>query len=423
MAKEYDQTKGHLASVTTQLGNNHNKIESQARESQKLQSTIDLLSKEKAKLEADSAANLAAERSVAKAQMAVRVSETNTLILEANKKLSLVRKQRDAAKLSAEQYSNQLQSIFKSDGRVWETPCVNPPAFVPRGPEGRRAAIIAVVNLKGGVGKTTVSARLGATLAQTSQVLAIDLDYQHSLSDLCLTAAQWKLTKQSGRFIENVFASERPSADRLLECIQLCDKSALQIVPSDERLAEIEQQVMAKWMVAPDGPDARFLLRSSLHDPQVSSKFDWIILDCPPRLTTACVNAIAAADYVIIPVLLEPTSASAVPRILKWLRTWKSGRFMICPNLEVLGVMPNKTRLSTRLTKTEDNIRKSQLPSGCHQSWGIEVPFFPHPIWQSQKLTDNAHSKKLLSCSDDLDAVFRDTVNHIRKQVPVYERA
>ena len=64
-----------------------------------------------------------------------------------------------------------------------------------------------------------------------------------------------------------------------------------------------------------------------------------VLIDCPPRLTTGCVNALAASDYVLIPVLLEETSVEAVPRILTWLKLFQSE---VCRELDVLGVVGNK---------------------------------------------------------------------------------
>src|SRR5207245_5019301 len=82
--------------------------------------------------------------------------------------------------------TEQMQSIVNLAGKIWEKPIVVPiPPFRPLAT--RNAPVIAVTNLKGGVGKTTIAANLGATLwSQGYRVLLIDLDYQGSLTSLCL---------------------------------------------------------------------------------------------------------------------------------------------------------------------------------------------------------------------------------------------
>lgn len=68
-------------------------------------------------------------------------------------------------------------------------------------------------------------------------------------------------------------------------------------------------------------------------------QYDVVLIDCPPRLTTGCVNALAASDYVLIPVLLEETSTDAVPRTLGWLKKFQA---QVCTELDVLGIVGNK---------------------------------------------------------------------------------
>ena len=66
---------------------------------------------------------------------------------------------------------------------------------------------------------------------------------------------------------------------------------------------------------------------------------DVILIDCPPRLTAGSINALAASDYVLIPVLLEEDSAAAVPRMIAWLKRFQSAS---CADLNILGVVGNR---------------------------------------------------------------------------------
>jgi hypothetical protein len=102
----------------------------------------------------------------------------------------------------------QLHSLATFDGKVWERPAALPfPTFRPR--TDRKCRVIAVTNLKGGVGKTTLTANLGAPLWTTGkQVLLIDLDYQGTLTAICLQAKEVGDVSRQGHLIK-LINSER----------------------------------------------------------------------------------------------------------------------------------------------------------------------------------------------------------------------
>ena len=66
--------------------------------------------------------------------------------------------------------------------------------------------------------------------------------------------------------------------------------------------------------------DVRFLLQTRLHTDLVFQEYDYVLFDCPPRLSTACVNALVCADYILAPTSLSQSDIEAVPRTLSWLR-------------------------------------------------------------------------------------------------------
>ena len=114
--------------------------------------------------------------------------------LDLYQELKRERKTRRQSQNAAQRYSEQLKesseqldSIARSDGKLWlNSPNGHSVHFLPL--TMRRAAIISIANLKGGVGKTTITANLGVTLAKVGlKVLLMDLDYQSSLSNMCLS--------------------------------------------------------------------------------------------------------------------------------------------------------------------------------------------------------------------------------------------
>src|SRR5207253_7750043 len=125
------------------------------------------------------------------------------------------------------------------------------------------------------------------------------------------------------------------------------------LLAANEDLADAEEHAKAAWLLQSGPRDVRYRLRAALHAPLIQDRFDAILLDCPPRLSTACVNALTCCDFVLIPVLLDKTSLDAVPRLLKWLRLLRGHG--VCPELRVLGVLANRTRHKDKLTGRESD--------------------------------------------------------------------
>ena len=125
--------------------------------------------------------------------------------LDLRVELKREKKTRRRVQNSAQRYSEQLDRIAQSDGKLWlNSPNGHSVRFLPLATM-RRAAIISTANLKGGVGKTTITANLGATLAKLGlRVLLMDLDYQSSLSNLCLSPQESDQVRRSGRYLNGL---------------------------------------------------------------------------------------------------------------------------------------------------------------------------------------------------------------------------
>lgn len=147
---------------------------------------------------------------------------------------------------------------------------------------------IAIMNQKGGVGKTTTSVNLSAALARFgSSVCVIDMDPQgHASFHLGLEATQ------GTRTIYDVFA-EHCTID---DARQLVAEN-LSVVPSNIDLAAVEVELGAT-------AGREFILRDSLHHWVKQDRFDYVIIDCPPSLGVLTLNALCAVTEVIIP--LQP---------------------------------------------------------------------------------------------------------------------
>lgn len=179
--------------------------------------------------------------------------------------------------------------------------------------------IITIANQKGGVGKTTTAINLSACLAEAGQhVLIVDFDPQGNAS--------------SGLGLENE-DFEKTVYDMLIEeefinnCIIKDIQPNLDILPSDMNLAgaEIEFQEVA---------DKEKILGSCLN--QVKDTYDFILIDCPPSLNILTINALTAADTVLVPIQCEYYALEGLNQVLQTIDLVKR---KLNPSLELEGVV------------------------------------------------------------------------------------
>lgn len=186
--------------------------------------------------------------------------------------------------------------------------------------------IVAVVNNKGGVGKTTVTANLGAGLANRGmRVLMIDLDPQASLTKSFFTVDEAQLFLTQVRTISQWFESpDRGRAKRLASLIlspprfnnMLRNGGWLEMVPSDHRL--IDAEVLIPKAVNNTGhvQSSRFLqLHRRLADDLADTtfaKYDFILIDCAPSFVLTTKMAVVASDVMVIPARPDFLSAEGI---------------------------------------------------------------------------------------------------------------
>jgi chromosome partitioning protein len=170
------------------------------------------------------------------------------------------------------------------------------------------AYIITISNEKGGVAKTTSTLSLGAALAEASQkVLLIDLDPQANLS-LALGFEPGKLERTSS----NILLENTPLLESRLET----NISGVDLVPSNPSLEQAEQ-------VLPIYLNYTTRLRNAIEGAN-PLPYQFVLIDCPPSLGAITVNALAAADLLIIPTQAEYFSAYALRDMMTIIRQIRS---------------------------------------------------------------------------------------------------
>lgn len=205
------------------------------------------------------------------------------------------------------------------------------------------AKVINIANLKGGVGKTTITANLGAAIAARGlRVLIIDLDFQGTLSGMA-RPSDWLPPKGqdsmstkliSGALAPDITAQSLPSVEgweRFLDQQKVPASSDLRILTSFYDLANAENRIMISWLIGDETLDPRYCLSRILNTPAIRDRYDYVLIDSPPRLTTGAIQAICASSRVLIPTVLDRASASAVRTLLDQLSLLRDSN--ICPHL------------------------------------------------------------------------------------------
>jgi chromosome partitioning protein len=369
------------------------------------------------------------------------IAEKNNEQLKLERKAALVEARRiqltaDQRERTIKRLQSRVDKALKLDGKLWlSEPLPDVPAFTSL--KSRRTPVLAFHNMKGGVGKTTSTAYLAKSLARKGyRVLLIDLDLQGSLSSLFLSDTDLaKRAHQPRSLIQHYFqdasTGSTPLSDYAYPLFHRDTPGG--IIATTDGFANAEWNLVLQWLLRasrnPKHPvwtgqhDPRFFLRRGVQNSDITDRYDFVLLDCPPFLNLACINALIACDYLIIPFTPSRKTIERVPPLLERL---KEIRRCVHPDLRILGSVMLRTHMAPKLGNDELQLRQN-LRDFTQDKWYEAIRIFNTFVPNRTKIRDcetdfdttggeEDLSRSYDSLADDIIALLPNLVGNPSKQ-------
>ena len=236
---------------------------------------------------------------------------------------------------------------------------------------------IAIFSQKGGVGKTTTAVNLGAAFAlEGKRTLIIDADPQGSATAMLGYRNSDDISVSLSTLMERAINGEGTNADNAV----LHNSEGIDLIPANIELSGMEMRLLSAM-------SREVVLRECLAE--IKNRYDYILIDCMPSLSMIPINALAAADSVLIPVQPQYLSVKGMDQLLS---TVSKVKRQINPELSIEGIVLTLTDMRTNLAR--------QVKSAIHQQYSGRLHIFGSEIPVAVKAAEASAAGKSIFAYD-----------------------
>ncbi len=244
------------------------------------------------------------------------------------------------------------------------------------------AKVVSLINLKGGVAKTTTTVQLAECLASqfSKNVLVIDLDPQTNATIALIGEEKWDELDRKKQTVFQMFQDKLDDTSyfQVQQAIQKgvsnLKLKTLSLLPSSIKLIDIQDN-LDEISKKTEGTIAPVAVLKHFIKPYLNN-YDYVLIDCPPNLGNITKNGIEISDYFLIPTIPDKLSIYGLPQIIKSIHTFAGKRNL---NIRCLGLVITKYQ---KTSARHNNVIAYELPTRFNDTFR-KVNLDPAPIFRN----------------------------------------